>query len=70
MRMIFRFLREPIRQASKTAHVHAHRQVLPFDIAGRDVSRIRAALNIVGLRPDALRRAVTARIVPWLAVPA
>ena len=38
--VIFDLFGECIRQAREAAHLHPHREVLPLDVAGRDVLRI------------------------------
>lgn len=53
-------LAEGVREASKAAHVHSHVQVLPFYIAGRDVSLIGIATDSDTFGAKTLRRAVTA----------
>ena len=37
------FFREAVRQPGKPAHGHPHRQVLPFDVARRDMLRVGVA---------------------------
>jgi hypothetical protein len=38
--MVLDLLGEPIGQPGKSAHLHPHREVLPFDVAYGDVPRI------------------------------
>ena len=45
MRVHFDLLGEGIGQPGKSAHVHPHREVLPLDVAGRDVPFVRVACD-------------------------
>lgn len=56
--VVFHFLRERIRKASESPHHHAHRQILAFRIAGRDVLSVRLSGNDRGNSADTLRRAI------------
>ena len=59
-----------VRQAREAAHVHPHREVLPFDVADVEMClRIRVARNRRGLHADHLRRAVAVHRLPWRGKP-
>src|ERR1700685_1144787 len=45
---ILQFLRKSVRQARKPSHLHSHGQILPLDIAGRNVVGIRIAKPDLG----------------------
>ena len=56
--MVFNLLAERVGQARKAAHVHTHRQVLPFDVGRADVLRVRRPGDVLGNAAKALGRAV------------
>lgn len=43
--VVLKLLREPVRQAGKPPHRHAHREVRAFDVAGADVLWVGLALD-------------------------
>ena len=53
-------LRERVGQPREPAHGHPHREVQPFDVAGRDVLGIRISGDGDGISAEALRRAGSA----------
>jgi len=66
--MILNFLRERICQPREASHVHPHGEVLPFDVASRNVIPVGFSNNRGCNRADTLRRAVSSlcalRFVP------
>jgi hypothetical protein len=56
--VILDFFREGVRQSGEAPHVHPHREVLAFDVAGADVVRVRVTDLGFLLAADALRRGV------------
>jgi len=56
--VVLNLFRERIRQASKSAHRHAHCEVLAFDVAGADVLRIGMSADALPLAANAFRRAI------------
>lgn len=56
--MVVDLFRERIGQSSKPAHIHSHVQVLPLDVAGRDVLRFRSTSHGLAKSAKTLRRAV------------
>ncbi len=38
--MVFNLLRERVRKPGEAAHLHAHREILPFNVAGVHVLRV------------------------------
>ena len=56
--VIVDLFRESIGQTSEAPHVHSHVEILPFDVAGRHVSRIGIANDSLPESPKTLRRAV------------
>lgn len=57
-RMVLDLRGKGVCQSGEAPHGHAHREVLPFDIAGAGVLRIRRTDSLFLLTADALRRAV------------
>ena len=51
-------LAEAVGQAGEPAHVHPHGEVLPLDVAGADVLRVRVAGDRLGDGAEADGRAV------------
>ena len=58
VRVVHQLLAERVGQPREPPHAHPNVQVLPLDVAGRDVLRVRVAGDRFRLRPEALRRAV------------
>ena len=56
--MVLNLLAERIRQASETAHLHSHVEILSLNVAGRNVFLIGGADNLDALGALTLRRAV------------
>lgn len=56
--VILNLFREPVRQPGEAPHVHPHREVVPLDIASRNVFSFRPAVNDSWDCADALRGAV------------
>lgn len=56
--VIGEFLAETISQSREAAHVHPHREIGTFRVAGADARRIWIALNRLLMRSDAPRGAV------------
>src|SRR5260221_516738 len=56
--VVLNLLREGISEPSKTAHVHAHREILSLDVAGRNVQWVGCAENQFLFAAVALRGAV------------
>jgi hypothetical protein len=57
MAMVFQLLRKRIRQSRKASEGHPRGEVMPFNIAGRDMLPCRVTLDRLGLDPDAFGRA-------------
>src|SRR5579864_3347147 len=66
--VILNLLAERIRQASESAHLHPHREILTLDIAGRYVCRVGIANDFFFLATKALSRAVALLAFRGLAV--
>ena len=56
--MVINLFREGVSQSGKPACSHPHAEVVPFNVAGVDVLRVRVAGNGVTLASNALSRAV------------
>lgn len=56
--MVVDLLRETIRQASEAPHIHPHREILAFHVAGADVLRVGIADDRYLFAARAFRRAV------------
>lgn len=65
---IFYLFGKGISQAGESAHGHAHREVLAFDVTGGDVGGVWTARDDCRLRPDALRGTVAGFRLPIFAV--
>lgn len=68
---VFQLLAEPVRQASEAAHLHPHRQILPFDVARRNLRFVRLSADDVLRGPAAFAGTVArlwCRVVALLAV--
>ena len=63
MAKVIHLFAKGVRQPCKPAHRHPHGQILPLNVAGGNVTSVRAASNDRRLRSNAHRRAV-ARL--WL----
>lgn len=59
MAKVLNLLAESVRQAGKPSHGHPHREVLPFDIACRNVASVRFATNHSGCSSKTYGRAIT-----------
>ena len=57
-------LRKGVSQPGKPSHAHAHSQILPFNVAGRNELGIGSAVDDVSSSPDASRRTVS-RVAFW-----
>jgi len=57
--VIVQLLAERIRQASKATHLHPHIQILPFNVASRDVLLFRVADDFHAFGSQTLRGAVS-----------
>ena len=55
MGRVLDLFRETVGQPRESPHVHAHREILPFDIAGRDLPYVGIANDALALAADALR---------------
>jgi len=60
--VIVDFLAECIREPRKALHAHAHGQIVPLGVAGRDMCRIRIASDPLAPRADAFARAISTPI--------
>ncbi len=56
--VIVKLLTEGVRQARKSSHLHSHVKILPLNVAGADVLRLRLADDFAPLGPKTLRGAV------------
>jgi len=56
--MVLKFFGERIGQTCEATYVHSHGQVLPLDIAGRNVIAVRVAANDLSFDADALGRGI------------
>src|SRR2546425_11261785 len=59
------FFRECISKPGEAPHAHSHSQVLPFNIAGRNMVGVRVARHDTCTSTAAPSRAVPSRILPW-----
>src|ERR1700730_3237763 len=66
--VVLDFLGKSVGQSSEPPHAHAHGEVWAFNVACRDVLRVRVASTAEGLRPLYLRWAVPAGRMRSLAV--
>src|SRR5438552_2996331 len=64
---VLHLLAEGVGQAGKSAHPHSHCQVLPLDVAGRNVFLVRETLDDLEFRADARWWAVTSLCFSFLA---
>jgi hypothetical protein len=58
---VLELLAERISQPGKPAHAHSHREVLPLDVACRNMGLVRASRDHCALRACHARRGITAR---------
>ena len=56
--VILQLLAESVRQPREPSHVHSHREVRPFRVAGRDMIRIRVADDPMFVAANAFAGAV------------
>lgn len=58
---VFKLLAESVGEPCKSAHAHSHREVLPLDMAGRNMGLVRASRDHCARRACHARRGITAR---------
>jgi hypothetical protein len=68
MNVIFNFLRERIRQPREAAHAHPHREILPLNVARRNVIRIGISSATKCLGPINFGRAIAASGMRYFAI--
>src|SRR4051812_17858351 len=66
--MVFNPFAEGVRQPRKSPHTHSHGQVLPLNVTGRDMLRIRSARTANNLCALYFRRTVAASGMRYLTI--
>src|SRR6266404_9667229 len=62
MPQVLKLLAESVCQSGEPSHAHSHREILAFDIAGRDMLRIGVARDRMRLASDAIAGTVASII--------